>query len=177
LSRRERWTKTFSRNKVGTGYKNMKKLLIVLGGIFAAIIVIVAILAIIFIPYWIRLNKDAKNYLTNNLPIIAGHWNPQDLFDRATTQLIADAKPEEVDKLYATLRQLGSLKHFDTPELDHIGSQAFTKQGTYTYGNYTIHAYFQNGSTTISIQLLRVEAGWKINYFHIDSPTFFEHKT
>jgi len=153
----------------------MKKLLIVLGSIFAAIIVIVAILAVIFIPYWLRLNKEAKTYLTNNLPIIVAHWNPQDVFDRATPQLINNAKPEDVDKLYATCRQLGLLKHLGTPELGNIGSQAFTKQGTYTYGNYTIHADFQNGSASISIQLLHVGTGWKINQFHINPTIFLSH--
>jgi hypothetical protein len=154
----------------------MKKLLIVLGSIFAAIIVIVAILAIIFIPYWIRLNKDAKNYLTNNLPIIVAHWNPQDVIDRATPEFITATKHQDVDKLYVMFRQLGSLKHLDTPELGNIGSQAFTNDGTYTYGNYTIHADFENGSANISIQLLRMGAQWKINKFHIDSSAFLKSK-
>jgi hypothetical protein len=153
----------------------MKKLLVVLGAIFATIIVIVAILGIIMIPHWLRLNKDAKVYLTDNLPIIVDHWNPQNLFDRATPQLMANAKPEEVNKLYVTCRQLGSLKHLDTPELGNIGSQAFTKDGTYTYGNYTIYADFQNGSASVSIQLLRVGTGWKINQFHINPMVFLSH--
>jgi hypothetical protein len=155
----------------------MKKLLIVLGGVFATIIIIIAILAIVLIPHWLRLNKDAKTYLTNNVPIIVDNWNPQNLFDRATPELIAAAKSQEVDKLYEMFRQLGSLIHLDTPELGNIGSQAFSKQGTYTYGNYTIHADFEKGPATISIQLLHMGTGWKINDFRINSVVFLPHKT
>jgi hypothetical protein len=155
----------------------MKKLLIVLGAVFATIIVIVAILGIIMIPHWLRLNKDAKVYLTNNVPLIVDHWNPQNLFDRATPELIADARPREVDKLYDMFRQLGTLKHLNAPELGNIGSQAFSKQGTYTYGNYTIHADFQKGPATISIQLLYMGTGWKINNFRINSDVFLPNKT
>jgi len=70
---------------------DMKRLFIILGGVFAAIIVV----AIIFIPRAPKLDKDAIAYIADNLPKIMDRWNAQNLIDRATPELIASTKSRQ----------------------------------------------------------------------------------
>jgi hypothetical protein len=71
--------------------------------------------------------------------------------------------------------QLGPLKHLDKPK-GAVYSGVFTKQGSYTVGNYTANADFEKGSADIHIQLLRVGDEWKINGFKIYSDVFLPSK-
>lgn len=154
----------------------MKKLLTVLGGIFAGIILLLLIAAIIFIPHALVLDKDATRYIAENTPAVVNGWNPQNLIDRASPELLSSVKSrEEWDRLFAFFRQLGSLKHLD-PAKGAVYSGAYSGQGTYTIGNYTVQAVFEKGSAVISVQLLRAGATWKINGFHINSDAFLPPK-
>ena len=154
----------------------MKKLLIILGGIFAGIIVLLVIVAIVFIPRTLKLDKEATVYISDNTPIMVAGWNPQNLIDRASPELLSDVKsPDEWSRLFALFQKLGSLKHLDPPK-GVVFSGAETGKGSYTVGNYTAKATFENGSAVISIQLLRAGTEWKINGFHINSEAFLPPK-
>ncbi len=94
----------------------MKNLLLVLGSVFAALITLLVIAAIIFIPRALRLNKEATVYVAENVLIIVNHWHAQNLIDRATPQLLSAAKStNEIERLFARFQQLGSLKHLNPP--------------------------------------------------------------
>jgi len=73
----------------------MKRLFIILGGVFAAIIVVAIIGAIVFIPRALKLDKDSIAYVADNLPKIMDRWNAQNLIDRATPELIASTKSRQ----------------------------------------------------------------------------------
>jgi hypothetical protein len=155
----------------------MKKLLMILGVIFAALILLLGVSAAIFIPRTLKLDKEATEYIKGNVPKITDGWNSKNLIDRATPELLSEVKSqEEWDRLFAAFQQLGSLRHLDQPK-GSVFSGAFTKQGSYTIGNYTVQADFEKGSADISIQLLRVGTEWKINGFHINSDVFFPLQT
>jgi hypothetical protein len=154
----------------------MKKLLIVLGSVFAGIIILLLIAAIIFIPRTLVLDKKATQYIAENTPAVVDGWNPQNLIDRASPELLSSVKSREAwDRLFAFFRQLGSLKHLD-PAKGAVISGAYSGQGMYTIGNYTVQAVFEKGSAVISVQLLRVGTTWKINGFHINSDAFLPPK-
>lgn len=155
----------------------MKKLFTILGVIFALIIVIFVVVAAIFIPRALKLNREATTYIQDAVPKIVTNWNSHELVDRATPELLASAKSrDEIDRLFVMFRQLGSLKHIDTPT-GTVVSSAFTGSGTVTIGDYTAHAEFEKGQAIIKIQLRRVNETWKINGFRINSDVFLPQKT
>lgn len=154
----------------------MKKLFTILGIIFATIIVIIVIAAVVFIPRTLKLDHEATAYIQDAVPKIVTDWNSQELVDRATPELLAAAKKnDELDRLFVMFRQLGSFKQLDKPE-GIVVSSAFTGEGTVTLGNYTTHGDFEKGKATIKIQLRRVNDTWKINGFRINSDVFLPPK-
>lgn len=155
----------------------MKKLLIVLGGVFAVIIILIIIAAAIFIPRAIKLDHQATAYLKDAVPKIVDHWNSQEPVSRATPQLMSVAKSQdEIDRLFVMFGQLGSLKHLEDPK-GAVYTGTYMGQGTATIGNFTVQGDFEKGPATLKIQLFRVGDGWKINGFHIDSTVFLPPKT
>lgn len=154
----------------------MRKLLTILGVMFAVILVLVVIAAAIFIPHSLKLEHEGAIYIRSAVPKIVEHWNPQELRERATPELLKAAKsPDEIDRLFKMFSKLGALKHLDTPE-GTVTSSAYTGTGVVTVGNYEVHAEFERGAATIKIQLLRVGDAWKINGFHISSDVFLPTK-
>jgi hypothetical protein len=151
----------------------MKKLFVILGVIFAVIIGIVVIVAAIFIPRALKLDREATAYIQDAVPKIVANWNSQELADRSTPELLHAAKsPDEIKRLFVMFSQLGSFKHLDKP-VGSVFSSAFTGSGTVTVGNYSANAEFEKGPAVIKIQLRRVNDTWKINGFHINSDVFF----
>jgi hypothetical protein len=155
----------------------MKKFLMVLGGIFVAILVIFGIAAAIFIPRLLQLDREATAYIQDAVPKIVENWNSKELLDRATPELLSVVKSnDEIDRLFTMFQQLGSLKRLETPR-GSVVSRAFTGAGTSTVGNYTAQADFEKGTATIHIQLRRVNDAWLINGFRINSDVFLPPKT
>jgi len=149
----------------------MKKLFTILGVIFVAILVIMGIAAAIFIPHALKLDREATAYIQDAVPKIVTNWNSQELVDRATPELLADAgSRDNIDRLFKMFEQLGSFKHLGKPE-GTVTSSAHTGS-TVTLGNYKVQAQFENGAATIGIQLRRVGDSWKINGFRITSDVF-----
>ncbi len=121
----------------------MKKLFTVLGVIFAVVLAIIAIAAAIFIPRALKLNREATAYIQDAVPKIVGHWNSQELVDRATPELLAAGESrDKLDKLFVMFQRLGSFKHLDQPR-GMVVSSAYTGTGTVTLGNYKAQAEFE----------------------------------
>jgi hypothetical protein len=150
----------------------MKKLLIILGGIFAVILVVIGVAAAIFIPRALKLEREGAAYIQDAVPKIVAHWNSQELVDRATPELLKATKSrEKLDRLFVMFQQLGSFKQLDTPQ-GTVTSSAYSGTGTVTLGNYTAQADFEKGKASLQIQLRRVNDAWKINGFRINSDVF-----
>jgi hypothetical protein len=154
----------------------MKKLLTILGVVFAVIIVIVVIAAVIFIPGAIKRDHEAMAYIKEAIPKIVTGWKSQELVDRATPELLdAAGSRDKVDRMFDWFRQLGSFKYLDEPE-GMVTTSSFTGSGTVTLGNYKTRAEFEKGPARIEIQLLRVGNTWKINSFKVFSDALFPPK-
>jgi hypothetical protein len=149
----------------------MKNVLTILGAIFAIILLILGVLAAIYLPQAFRLDKEAVTYIETNVPMIVENWDPTQLMIRATPELSKSASEEDLKKIFSMWKRLGKLKsHY--PPVGRVGTQSFTGSGTKTLGDYTLKARFEAGEAVIAIQLLRVDNGWKINGFHINSNAF-----
>src|SRR5690242_13420536 len=87
----------------------MKKFLIVLGAVFAALIIVVAVLAI----KGVSLDRDAGVYADDSVKAIARTWDEQALLQRASPELLAVTHGQTLDELFIQLRQLGKMTHYD----------------------------------------------------------------
>jgi hypothetical protein len=124
----------------------MKKLFIVLGVIFAVVIVVIGIALAIFIPRTIRLDREARAYIQESVSNIVVHWNSQEFVDRATPKLLEEGKSrDKIDKIFVQFKKLGSFKGLGTLH-GSVGTSAFTGDGVVTLGNYTADADFERGS-------------------------------
>ena len=155
----------------------MKKVLLGCGGIAVALLLVAGILALIFIPRWLRQDREATAYIEEAVPRIASTWNPQDLIDRASPQLLAGVKsPDDWERLFTVYRRLGALRKLEKPT-GGITSGAFAGTGAFTIGQYTANATFENGQAQLQIQVRLVDNAWKIDGFHINSDLFLPPKT
>jgi hypothetical protein len=74
-----------------------------LGGVFAGIIILLLIAAIIFIPRTLVLDKQATQYIAENTPAVVNGWNPKNLINRASPKFLSSVKSrEEVSILILT---------------------------------------------------------------------------
>jgi len=149
-----------------------KKFLIVLGGISATILLILGIAVAIYIPHVIKLDREAVAYIQIDVPKIVGDWNGKELAKRATPQLESAMKSHGgPERLFEVFRKLGPLKHLDAP-VGKIETGAYAGQGAFTLGEYSARAVFEKSAATIVIQLLRMNGGWMINGFRVNSEAF-----
>lgn len=150
----------------------MKKFFAILGGIFAAMIVILVIVIAIAIPRALKLEHNGAAYIEMAVPKIAKHWNLRELTDRASPGLLSSlGHHKQVDRLFVLFRQLGTLRHLGKPK-GSVYTGDFPGSGYGTVGNYTVQAEFAKGAATIDIQLYRTGGSWQINGFHINSNVF-----
>jgi succinate dehydrogenase hydrophobic anchor subunit len=153
-----------------------KKLLVVLGGFFAVILLVAGIAAAIYFPHAMKLDREAIAYIQDTMPKIVGHWNSKELLDRATPQLDSTMKSHGgPERHFEMFRKLGPLKHLNAPT-GGVGTTVYPGQGAATLGEYSAKAEFENGTATILIQLLRMNGQWMINGLRVNSDAFLPSK-
>lgn len=141
----------------------------VLGGIFAIIVVVIGVAAAIFIPRGIKLDHEAVAYIRDVVPAIAASADGQALVERATPTLAAALRSgSELDKLSAAFRELGTLKHLDDLK-GRVSTTTVSGDGIQTFGIYTAQAEFEEGHASVRILLQRVDGTWRIDGFHVNS--------
>ena|SRR5436190_15199037 len=154
----------------------MKKFLAVLGCIFGVIIIAIVIIAAIFIPRSIKLDKEATAYIQDVVPKIVASWDPQPLIDRATPEFASSMKSSaDLGRIFTMFRQLGGLKNLEKPT-GNVTSGTFSQTGPITIGNYVAKAEFEKGKATILVQLKRSGDTWQINDFISTRTCFFPQR-
>ena len=146
----------------------MKTFFMILGVIFALILVVLGIAGAIYIPRFVTLNREATAYIQDAVPKIVSNWNSQQLVDRATPDLLASVRTRtDLDRLFSSFSRLGSLKHLDTPTGGSV-MNFFTGPSRPILANYAARAEFEKGNASIQIGLRHVNNTWRINGFHVD---------
>jgi hypothetical protein len=151
----------------------MKKLLIILGAVFLAIIVLAAVGIGIVAVKGSALDKQSKAYVDTTVPIIVSGWDEQELLSRASPEFMQVAKKEDVDKLYTMFRRLGRLREYQGSE-GQSDMSLTTQNGRRTTAFYTAKASFDAGSAIIKITLIKHGEQWQIAGFHVDSDVFLK---
>src|SRR5947207_12779150 len=130
----------------------MKKFLAVLGCIFGVIIIAIVIIAAIFIPRSIKLDKEATAYIQDVVPKIVASWDLQPLIDRATPEFASSMKSSaDLGRIFTMFRQLGGRKNLEKPK-GHVMSGMLSKSVHYPIGIYVTYADISSGKPIIIAQ-------------------------
>ena len=98
----------------------MKKTLMILGGIFAVLILAGVVIFSILAVKGSALDEESKAYVDDVTPIILADLNKETLFQYASDELINSASEEEFDKIFGSGTLFKNLieKKFDRVERD-----------------------------------------------------------
>ncbi len=113
------------------------------------------------------LDAESKSFVDSAVPAIAAKWSEQQLVERATPELIKNAKPAELDAFFGGLSRLGPLVEYQGATGDATMSY-FTNTGSIVSASYVAKARFQNGEATFRLILLKRDGRWMIHNFHVD---------
>jgi hypothetical protein len=152
----------------------MKKLLIILGIVFLAIIILVAAGIGIAAVKGSALDKQSKAYVDSTVPVIVSGWDEQALLSRTSPEFKQATDKDELDKLYTMFRRLGGLREYQGSEGQSYMSLT-TQNGQRTTAVYTAKASFDAGSAVIKTTLIKHGDQWQIAGFHVDSDAFLQH--
>jgi len=147
----------------------MKKFLIVLGSIFLAIIVTVAVGIAFVAVRGTRLDKESKVYADTAIPPIVGTWSEKALLDRASPEFKQVSTIDQLDRLFRWFSSLGRLQHA-SPAEGHSLMSATTEYGKRITADYDVKATFEKGEATIHLTLIKHGDNWQIMSFRVNSP-------
>ena len=151
----------------------MKKVLMILGGIFLVVIVLGIGLFAFLAVKGSRLDKESKQYVDTAVPAIVTTWDKQALIDRASMEFINSVKGDDLDKIITMFRKLGRFKEYKGCE-GQAGISITPQQGKIVTAAYVAKAEFETGPADIQITLIKHGDKWEILGFRINSKVFFE---
>jgi len=138
-----------------------------LGYVFLVVLVCFGILAI----KGTALDKESKQYADAAILALVTNWDMNELEGRISPEFKSTVQPGDVQKLFAMLRRLGSLKEYK----GYHGSSnmSFTSErGKVISATYVENAEFAAGSAEIHLALIKHGDQWQILGFHVNSKAF-----
>jgi hypothetical protein len=146
----------------------MRKFLAALGAVTLVIVVAMGIGAGVLIYQGNNLDRESQAYVDTAVPAILAIWSKDALLDRATPELRANAKPEDLRSLFDWASRLGPFEAYEGATGDSNMSFMFGG-GSIISARYAAKVKFRNGTATIRIVLLKRDGNWMINGFRIES--------
>lgn len=153
----------------------MKRVFQILGGIFLALLSIIAVMVGIGVYQGTRLDSSSKAYVETNVKPVVATWSKDELLKRSSPQLMAilAKDPDQVDRLFAKLSKLGALKSLGEPKGQslvavNIGS------GKAVSASYTESGEFENGHAELNIRLIQIDGQWRFLTFYVNSPILLQ---
>lgn len=114
-----------------------------------------------------ELDAESRAFIDGAVPVIVAHWNRQELLDRATHELRANADPEQLRTMFDALSRLGRLVEYGGATGQAIAAYIAGGESTVS-GRYVARARFEGGSATFRIGLLKRDGHCLIHSFHVD---------
>lgn len=149
----------------------MKKFFIILGILFAIVLVLGAAAFFVFQHYGQRYDADSKAYVDGIVPIICKDWDESLMLKDASPQLleVVHKNQDQIDKLFALCKdRLGSIKEYKGSKGDSFMN--FTSEnGLQVTGTYLVGADFEKGSATIKIRAILNDDRWRLLAFTVNS--------
>lgn len=147
----------------------MKKILMILGGVFAVLIVAGAVGIAVVAVKGRALDMESKAYVDRVVPIICADLRAETLSKYASKELLASARPEEFEKVFTWFKKLGKFKQFK--ESSGQAHMSYTTQaGKSITGEYVAQVEFETGPAQVQIVTVKTGDQWSIQRFHINSP-------
>jgi hypothetical protein len=147
----------------------MKKFLIILGSIFLAIVVLIAVGIGYVAIRGTALDKESKAYADAAIPAIITNWNEKELLNRASPEFSKAVTPPQIDQLFRWFSSLGALRKYDPPQGQALMS-ATTQAGKQITAEYSTKATFEKGEATVILGLIKHDDQWQILRFKVNSP-------
>jgi hypothetical protein len=145
----------------------MRRFLVVLGAVVLLFIVAAGAGVGVLIYKGTALDRDSRAYVDRAVPAIVANWSKRELLDRATPELRASARPEDLEAVFDLGSRLGPFVEYEGATGDSNISVT-TGNGGVVAARYTAQVRFRDGTATIHILLLKRDGTWMINGFHID---------
>jgi hypothetical protein len=147
----------------------LKKILLVIG--IAALIIIASVF--LFSAWGNNLDRESKDYVDKNIPVIISAWDYKELVKRASPELLNIAPDEKFKSLFDTLSEkLGKFKKYNGSKGEaSINTVFFTKEGPFGYAITAAYSaddvVFENDSAQIKIELVLRDNEWRILSFYV----------
>jgi hypothetical protein len=146
----------------------LKKLLVALGAIFAALI-LVFVVGFGYLAYSGRgLDEEGKRYVDEVVPLIVADWDQQALETRISTEFKAVLKPGDMEKWFAAYRKVGKLKRYGGSQ-GNANISVTTQYGKVISGQYLVQADFETGPAQIWLSLIKRDGQWRIMGFRVNA--------
>ena len=145
----------------------MKKVIMILGYIFLALIVGLLIGFGSLTVIGNRLDKESKAFVDDAIPAIISTWDVREIEKRASPEFNADVDHDGLEKDFGVLQQLGNLVMYK----GSTGDAHITLSLLYGYeitADYTASADFETGSTNMRMSLIKHRGQWQILDFKIN---------
>ncbi len=143
----------------------MKKIIMLLGYVFLAVIVLVVAGAASVAIMGKRLDKESKIYVDAALPAIITEWDISELQERAGPEFDASVDYDELEDYFESLRQLGKLEEYQGSTGD--SNITISLSGYEITADYTATEDFEKGSVELQVSLIKHGNSWQILDFQV----------
>lgn len=151
----------------------MKKVFVVLGGIFFVIILGIAGMGSYAWYKSSQYEETAVPFIKTTVPILS-NWDTEVIKSYMVPEVLAKSTDEDFAKIIKYLSKLGRLKKMEEPSFARIHTGATINNGKSTYVTYNINAEYEKGDAVINIVLLDLGDHFQIYRFHINSMALVE---
>lgn len=146
----------------------MKKFFIVLGTIFACLIVLGVVLFSIAVHTGSKLDVESKAYVDRIVPQIVTSWDSRELLNNASPELLKVAPADKIDSMFKMLSEkLGGYKEYKGSKGDSLVN--ITPQGKVITAAYFTQVSFDKADATVKIRVIKHGENWQVLEFHVDS--------
>lgn len=121
----------------------------------------------VFSTEMLYLENECKFFVDTAVVAVAKEWDTQELIKRIDPEMLQPGDEEKVEKLFGLFRKLGTLVEYHGSEVE-----VFEYDSGETGFSCTAEADFENGSGTITVDVVQIEGGLYIESFNIRSETF-----
>ena len=149
----------------------MKKFFVVLGVIFACLIVLGIILIPIAAHMRSKLDAESKVYVDRIVPLIVTSWDSKELLNNASPEFLKVAPADEIESMFKMFAEkLGGYKEFKDSKGGSFVN--FTPQGKIITAAYITHVAFDRADATVRIRAIKHGENWQVLEFFVNSQAF-----
>ena len=142
----------------------MKKVQMVLGGIFLGILILGAVGVAIVAVKGSALDRESKQYVDTAIPAIAANWDIVEIQKRASPEFKAAVNNDDLEKLIRVFRKLGKFKSYNGAKGD-ANISVTTQNGKVISAAYVACADFENGPALIKLSLIKHGNEWQLRAY------------